>query len=160
MVRRGESSQSDRRTGQRAPMSSRSRSRILIIALGTAPVALAVALVLVIAASSSSRSLGRPAGQSADGAASGNTAVDPGTTLPGDPAPNFMLTDQYRTPVTLSRFRGHAVVLAFVDARCTTVCPLTTASMTEALALLGPAGHTVQLLGVERQPGRHPGGGR
>ena len=43
--------------------------------------------------------------------------MDPGTTLPGDPAPRFTLTDQYRTPVTLSRFRGHAVVLAFVDAR-------------------------------------------
>ena len=133
-------------------MSSRNRSRVLVIALGTAPAALAVALVLVIAASSPGRPLAPAAGRSAGGAASGNTAVDPGTTLPGDPAPAFTLTDQYRTPVTLSRFRGHAVVLAFVDARCTTVCPLTTASMTEALTLLGPAGQAVQLLGVDANP--------
>ena len=131
---------------------NRNRSRVLVIALGTAPVALAVALVLVIAASSPGRPLARAAGQSAGGAASGNAAVDPGTTLPGEPAPGFTLTDQFRAPVTLNRFRGHAVVLAFVDARCTTVCPLTTASMTEALTLLGPAGRDVQLLGVDANP--------
>ena len=133
-------------------MSSRNRTRAVVIVLGTAPVALAVALVLVIATSSSGHPLAPAAGQSAGGAVSGSTAVDPGTTLPGDPAPGFTLTDQFRAMVTLSRFRGHAVVLAFVDARCTTVCPLTTASMTEALTLLGPACRDVQLLGVDANP--------
>ena len=48
------------------------------------------------------------------------------------------LTDQYGSRISLRQFRGRAVVIAFVDARCTTVCPLTTVSLTEA-------------------PGRHPG---
>ena len=55
--------------------------------------------------------------------------------------------------MSLSQFRGQAVVLAFVDARCTTVCPLTTASMTEAVSLLGAAADRhVQLLGVDANP--------
>jgi len=55
--------------------------------------------------------------------------------------------------VSLGQFRGKAVVLAFVDARCTTVCPLTTVSMTEAVDLLGPAmSRKVQLIGVDANP--------
>ena len=32
---------------------------------------------------------------------------------PGDPAPDFTLSDKYGNPVTLSAFRGHKVVLYF-----------------------------------------------
>jgi alkyl hydroperoxide reductase subunit AhpC len=54
--------------------------------------------------------------------------------------------------MALSQFRGKAVVLAFVDSECTTVCPLTTVSMVEAKELLGAAGSHVQLLGVDANP--------
>jgi cytochrome oxidase Cu insertion factor (SCO1/SenC/PrrC family) len=79
--------------------------------------------------------------------------VDPGTSLPGSAAPGFTLTDQYGSRVSLRQFRGQAVVIAFVDARCTTVCPLTTVSLTEAVSMLGPAaGRHVQLLGIDANP--------
>jgi hypothetical protein len=45
------------------------------------------------------------------------------------------------------------VVLAFVDSRCTSICPLTTLSMTEARSMLGPAAAAhVQLLGIDANP--------
>jgi cytochrome oxidase Cu insertion factor (SCO1/SenC/PrrC family) len=130
----------------------RSRPAILV----WVSVAVAIVLVAVIA--------GLAIGQtSGSGAASGgqipaaqiahNPNVDPGTPLPGTVAPQFTLTDQFGAKVSLSQFRGKVSVLAFVDARCTTVCPLTTVSMTEAVRMLGPAaaGH-VQLLGMDPNP--------
>ena len=48
-----------------------------------------------------------------------------GFPLKGQPAPDFKLTDQFNKPVALSSLRGREVVLAFIDARCTDVCPLT-----------------------------------
>ncbi len=82
-----------------------------------------------------------------------NPNVDPGTSLPDAKAPAFTLTDQFGARVSLSQFRGKVVVLAFVDSRCTTICPLTTVSMTEAVRMLGPAAAKhVQLLGIDANP--------
>jgi cytochrome oxidase Cu insertion factor (SCO1/SenC/PrrC family) len=79
--------------------------------------------------------------------------LDPGTSLPGPSAPSFTLTNQFGAEVSLRQFRGKVVVLAFVDARCTSVCPLTTLSMTEATSMLGPAAAgRVQLLGIDANP--------
>src|SRR5882724_11417528 len=47
-----------------------------------------------------------------------------GFPLPGHPAPDFSLVDQFNQPATLSSLRGHEIVLAFIDARCVTICPL------------------------------------
>lgn len=77
--------------------------------------------------------------------------LDPGTALSG-PAPNFTLTDQYDKPVSLRDFRGKVVLLAFNDAQCTTVCPLTTTVMADAKRMLGKAGSQVALLGVNANP--------
>lgn len=82
-----------------------------------------------------------------------NPNVDPGTSLPGAQAPAFTLTDQFGARVSLRQFRGKVVVLAFVDSRCTTICPLTTVSMTEAVRMLGPAAaRHVQLVGIDANP--------
>jgi cytochrome oxidase Cu insertion factor (SCO1/SenC/PrrC family) len=54
--------------------------------------------------------------------------------------------------VSLSRFRGKVVILAFLDSECTTVCPLTSVSMTDAKELLGAMGNRVQLLGFDANP--------
>jgi cytochrome oxidase Cu insertion factor (SCO1/SenC/PrrC family) len=127
------------------------------------PVALIVALVLSLIAAAAvvgvilSVSGGRtaaPVANQAPGTAAGrNPDVDPGTSLPGPAAPGFTLTDQYGARISLRQFRGRAVVIAFVDARCTTVCPLTTVSLTEAVSMLGPAaGRHVQLLGIDANP--------
>lgn len=78
--------------------------------------------------------------------------VDPGTNLQGRPAPDFSLTDQHNRPVSLASYRGHPVVLAFLDPVCTTICPLTTVSMVQAVSLLGQSAAGVRLLGIDANP--------
>jgi cytochrome oxidase Cu insertion factor (SCO1/SenC/PrrC family) len=85
-------------------------------------------------------------------AAAANPDLDPGTPLDSRPAPDFRLVNQFGQPMSLSQFRGKVVILAFTDSRCTTICPLTTASMVAARELLGPASDQVQLLGVDANP--------
>ncbi len=85
-------------------------------------------------------------------AAAANPNLDTGTALGGVRAPDFRLTNQFGQPVSLSAFRGKVVILAFTDSECTTICPLTTASMVEAKDLLGQAGDQVQLLGIDANP--------
>lgn len=107
-----------------------------------------LALVALAAVISSQRTRRAPSA-SAQVAFSPN--LDPGTALSG-PAPNFTLTDQYDRPVSLRDFRGKVVLLAFNDAQCTTVCPLTTTVMADAKRMLGAAGSQVALLGVNANP--------
>jgi cytochrome oxidase Cu insertion factor (SCO1/SenC/PrrC family) len=80
-----------------------------------------------------------------------NPDLDPGTSL-SEVAPNFTLTDQFGQPVSLRSYRGKVVILAFNDSECTTVCPLTTAALVDAKAMLGPAASGVQLLGIDANP--------
>jgi cytochrome oxidase Cu insertion factor (SCO1/SenC/PrrC family)/thiol-disulfide isomerase/thioredoxin len=109
----------------------------------------AIALVVIVAIASGPAS-SAPVATPATALAT-NPYLDPGTPLSG-PAPRFTLTDQFGRSVSLSSFRGHVVILTFADSVCTTVCPLTTTTMTEAKGLLGAAGDRVQLLGVDANP--------
>jgi cytochrome oxidase Cu insertion factor (SCO1/SenC/PrrC family) len=84
-----------------------------------------------------------------------NPNLDTGTSLGDKPAPDFTLVNQFGQPMTLSQFRGRVVLLSFEDSECTTVCPLTTQSMLIAKELLGKAGDSVQLLGVDANPDAH-----
>ena len=52
--------------------------------------------------------------------------------------PGFTLTNQFGQPVSLSAYRK-VVILAFNDAECTTICPLTTVSLLNAKDMLGAA---------------------
>jgi cytochrome oxidase Cu insertion factor (SCO1/SenC/PrrC family)/thiol-disulfide isomerase/thioredoxin len=92
----------------------------------------------------------RPASAPGD-ALVANPSLDPGTPL-FRPAPDFTLTDESGRRVSLRSFRGRVVLLAFNDSECATICPLTTAAMLDAKAMLGPAGARVQLLGVDANP--------
>ena len=94
--------------------------------------------------------IGTPTTAQSDALAS-NPSLDPGTPL-SRPAPGFSLTNQLGRQVSLEQFRGKVVLLAFNDSECTTICPLTTAAMLEAKAMLGPAGDQVQLLGIDANP--------
>jgi cytochrome oxidase Cu insertion factor (SCO1/SenC/PrrC family) len=47
-----------------------------------------------------------------------------GTELSGE-APNFQLTDQNGSMISLSDFRGKVVVLTFMDSACKDTCPIT-----------------------------------
>lgn len=76
-----------------------------------------------------------------------------GFPMTGNLAPDFRLVDQFGHPFTLSSRRGHEVVLAFIDARCKTLCPLTTQIMYNAKAQLGAsAASQVDLVGVNANP--------
>ena len=55
-----------------------------------------------------------------------NNQAYEGTELTGA-APDFRLTDQHGSSVSLSDFRGKVVVLTFMDSKCTDTCPLTAA---------------------------------
>ena len=103
-------------------------------------IGLPLVLIAILIAVIASRSGTKPQLQAASpltGQAAANPEVDPGTRLPGTAAPGFTLTNQFGAPVSLRQFHGKAVVLAFVDSECTTICPLSTVSMTEAVRMLG-----------------------
>ena len=72
--------------------------------------------------------------------------------LHGTPAPAFTLTNQFGHAVSLSAYRGKTVLLDFVDSQCTTVCPLATMAMVDAVRELGPARRGVALLAVNANP--------
>jgi cytochrome oxidase Cu insertion factor (SCO1/SenC/PrrC family)/thiol-disulfide isomerase/thioredoxin len=80
-----------------------------------------------------------------------NPLLDQGTALSGS-APGFTLTNQFGQQVSLSAFRGKVVILAFTDSECTSMCPMMTAAMLDAKAMLGSAGSRVQLLGIDANP--------
>src|SRR2546423_14929239 len=76
-----------------------------------------------------------------------------GFPMTGNLAPDFTLTDQLGHSVTLSSLRGHEVVLAFIDARCKTLCPLTANIMYDARVRLGSsAASRVDLVAVNANP--------
>ena len=122
----------------------------------TAIAALAVAATLAVAGCASSAGSSAAQGTSAMGVSSKgameNPNLDLGSSLDGEQAPDIKLVNQFGQPMSLSQFRGRVVILAFSDSECTTVCPLTTQSMVLAKELLGKAGDSVQLLGVDANP--------
>jgi len=76
-----------------------------------------------------------------------------GFPMAGHLAPDFTLSDQFGHPVTLSSLRGREVVLAFIDSRCKTLCPLTSTIMYNAKAQLATsASNKVQLIAVNANP--------
>ncbi len=120
---------------------------------------LAVTAALAVAGCSSAASqapassaAGSSVTSTANAAAMENPNLDLGSSLGGSAAPGFKLVNQFGQPMSLSQFRGKVVLLGFEDSQCTTVCPLTTQSMLLAKELLGKAGSSVQLLGVDANP--------
>jgi len=76
-----------------------------------------------------------------------------GFPMTGSLAPDFTLTDQFNHQLTLSSLHGHEVVLAFIDSRCMTLCPLTSNIMYSAKAQLSPAETgLVDLVAVNANP--------
>lgn len=79
--------------------------------------------------------------------------VTGGFPMNGDLAPDFTLTDQFGQTQTLSSLRGQEVVLAFIDSRCKTLCPLTASIMYNAKAKLGAsAASKIALVAVNANP--------
>ena len=57
--------------------------------------------------------------------------------LPSKPAPPIQLRNYLGQPVTLSEYRGRAVLVTFLYTNCPDVCPLITAKLRTALDMLG-----------------------
>jgi cytochrome oxidase Cu insertion factor (SCO1/SenC/PrrC family) len=126
-------------------------NRFRVTISGAAALA-ALAGTVLLAGCGGDAATGQTSGAQASSAAMSNPNLDLGTSLGGEPAPDFRLVNQFGRPMSLSQFRGKVVMLGFEDSQCTTVCPLTTQSMVLAKQLLGPAGDQVKLLGVDANP--------
>ena len=113
-------------------------------------VAIAVALIALHTVLTPTAGVAQASAATEAGLAS-NPNLDPGTSL-SQVAPDFTLTDQFGQPVSLSSYRGKVVILAFNDSECSSVCPLTTAALVDAKAMLGAAASQVQLLGINANP--------
>jgi cytochrome oxidase Cu insertion factor (SCO1/SenC/PrrC family) len=76
-----------------------------------------------------------------------------GFPLSGRTAPDFQLTNQFNQPVTLASLRGHEVVLAFIDSRCTTLCPLTAEILYNAKShLTSSEASQIELIAINANP--------
>ncbi len=84
--------------------------------------------------------------------AGATAALSDTTVLPATPAPGFTLTDQNGQVRSLGGFDGRVVVLAFIDSRCTDVCPLVAQSLRQMQDALGRKAAQVQLLAVDANP--------
>lgn len=75
-----------------------------------------------------------------------------GTDLKDHPAPAFSLPDQWGKVTTLRQFHGHPVIVTFMDSTCTTLCPIATEKIGEALAMLGADGRKVGVVAISTAP--------
>ena len=133
-------------------MTGRAATRRAVLARAAILAACGLALTACTSGASGASAPGGTGQPGSGMSADNNPALDSGSSLGGVRAPDFRLVNQFGQQMALSQFRGKVVVLAFVDSECTTICPLTTASMVEARQLLGAAGSQVQLLGVDANP--------
>ncbi len=72
--------------------------------------------------------------------------------LYGRAAPPFSLTDQRGTQISLSALRGRAVLLAFMDSRCTSVCPVGADEFLLAEHDLGASASRIDFVAVNVNP--------
>ncbi|AUW94856.1 hypothetical protein BXT84_13590 [Sulfobacillus thermotolerans] len=83
-------------------------------------------------------------------------AADGMTPVNHVPAPNFHLVNQNGQPVSLSQFRGKAVVMTFLDPVCWWDCPIDAQEMVDMNHLLGPKlASRVALVAVVANPEYH-----
>ncbi|MEO9181219.1 MAG: SCO family protein [Acidimicrobiales bacterium] len=68
--------------------------------------------------------------------------------LPKPSAPGFTLTDQHGKTISLSSYKGRAIVLTFMDPHCTDICPLVSAEFIDAYHDLGADAPRVTFLAV------------
>jgi protein SCO1/2 len=72
--------------------------------------------------------------------------------LPAKLAPPIQLRNYLGRPVTLSEYRGKAVLVTFLYTNCPDVCPLITAKLRASLQTLGAEAKHVQILAVSVDP--------
>ena len=70
------------------------------------------------------------------------------TPVPPKLAAGFTLTDQRGHQVSLEEFRGHPIVLEFMDPHCTDICPLVSSEFVDANQDLGATLPRVEFLAI------------
>lgn len=73
-------------------------------------------------------------------------------TLMNRPAPLFTLRDQTGRLISLRAMRGHPVVVTFLSAACTTLCPVVAKTIARTVREMGPAGQDVRVLAISTAP--------
>lgn len=86
--------------------------------------------------------------------AAGDTSLIAGVFSPARAAPDFSLHGSDGSELTLSRYRGKVVALAFGYTSCTAVCPITLSVLAAARSKLGAAADQVQVIYVTVDPDR------
>jgi len=110
--------------------------------------ALVVAVALLVAGVVALLVL-RPHDTTSGAAATGAAAV---TWAPGEKrAPDFRLTDEHGSPVSISGLRGRSVIVTFVDPHCTTFCPRESVVLNDALRAF-PAAARPAIVAVSVDP--------
>jgi len=112
-------------------------------------------LVLVVAAVGSFLFVKGPATQALPGGAHQGAAGEGyyGTlALPAEQAPPIRLRNYLGRPVTLSQYRGKAVLVTFLYANCPEICPLIASNLRVALNMLGRRASKVQVIAVSVDP--------
>ena len=72
--------------------------------------------------------------------------------LPAKQAPAIHLRNYLGQPVTLSQYRGKAVLVTFLYANCPDICPLIASNLRVALNMLGKRASQVQVIAVSVDP--------
>ena len=90
-----------------------------------------------------------PSGATAHAAGSGYLGT---LTLPPRQAPPLELRNYLGQPVTLSQYRGKAVMVTFLYTHCPDICPLIASNLRAAVRELGPEASRVQLIAVSVDP--------
>ena len=75
-----------------------------------------------------------------------------GTNLDSTPAPSFRLHDQFGRWVSLAGLRGRPVILTFMGATCTTLCPVVAESIRRTLVELGPQQEAPAVVAISTDP--------
>lgn len=124
------------------------RRRSLLFATGGVALALVLGLVLFVRTGSGPPDVAPGVGAPAANLLRLDTLGPKSSFTP----PDFTLTDQYGRPVSLSQFRGKAVVLSFNDDQCPDVCTLLAQDIVAANRDLGPAAKHIVFLSVNVNP--------
>lgn len=81
-------------------------------------------------------------------------ALKAGVFTPPHPAPEFSLAGSDGAPLTLARFHGKVVALAFGYSHCADVCPVTLATLAQARRQLGARAAGFQVVYITVDPER------
>jgi protein SCO1/2 len=75
-----------------------------------------------------------------------------GTDLGATPAPAFRLKDQFGQWVSLASLRGRPVIVTFMGATCTTLCPVVAESIRRTVAEFGPERNKPAIVAISTDP--------